>query len=132
MRSFVTMLWLLFALAVLVCGCGSTMRGSPDDDATATTGASASVAASTGAATGSGGAGTGGGGSSGAGGSAGGASCIPEPACTAAAPDPGTASPWKHASNALVAGGTPKHRGRDLFFRPGEPQWIIAKFAYGL
>jgi hypothetical protein len=26
---------------------------------------------------------------------------------------------------------TPNHRGRDLFVNPGDPQWIIAQFAYG-
>lgn len=25
----------------------------------------------------------------------------------------------------------PMHRGRDMFFRDGEPQWVLAKFAYG-
>ena len=27
--------------------------------------------------------------------------------------------------------GAPNHRGRDLFLTPGEPQWVIGKFAYG-
>jgi hypothetical protein len=26
----------------------------------------------------------------------------------------------------------PNHRGRDLFVNPGDPQWVIAQFAYGL
>lgn len=28
--------------------------------------------------------------------------------------------------------GAPNHRGRDLFVNPGQPQWVIAKFAYGV
>jgi len=28
--------------------------------------------------------------------------------------------------------GSPRHRGRDLFLRAGDPQWALAKFAYGL
>jgi hypothetical protein len=28
--------------------------------------------------------------------------------------------------------GSANHRGRDLFLNPGDPQWVLAKFAYGL
>ncbi|MFT3775984.1 MAG: phosphatidylinositol transfer protein [Minicystis sp.] len=74
--------------------------------------------------------------SSGTGGAGGvpGAWCAPIPACDTAPPDPGPAQPWTHdiASPIIVATGDPNHRGRDLYLNPGDPQWIIAKFAYGL
>jgi hypothetical protein len=55
-------------------------------------------------------------------------------ACDAPPPDPGPAEAWNHdfESPLIVATGAPNHRGRDLFLNPGDPQWIIAKFAYGL
>ncbi|MBI5496019.1 MAG: phosphatidylinositol transfer protein [Deltaproteobacteria bacterium] len=60
--------------------------------------------------------------------------CLPAPACDAAPPDPGAAAAWRHdiASPIIVATGSPNHRGRDLLLNPGDPQWVIAKFAYGL
>jgi hypothetical protein len=62
------------------------------------------------------------------------AMCAPIPACNTAPPAAGPAEPWNHsiASPIIVASGGPNHRGRDLFLNPGDPQWIIAKFAYGL
>ncbi len=74
-------------------------------------------------------------GAGGAGGDAGQATCTPwlPPACDAAPPDPGPARAWRDAlSLAIVLTGFPNHRGRDLFLLPGDAQWIIGKFAYGL
>ncbi len=69
-------------------------------------------------------------GSSGGTGGAGGASpsCMPLPACDAAPPDPGPQIAWNNGSPT----GKANHRGRDLFLNPGDPQWVIAKFAYGI
>lgn len=54
--------------------------------------------------------------------------CLPIPACNAAAPNPGTATGW----NSIIPPiGDPNHRGRDMFYNPGDPQWIMAKFSYG-
>jgi len=75
------------------------------------------------------------GGSGGAGGT-GGAACTPWVAPkTCAAPLPAlTQRSWHHSieSPLIVASGSSNHRGRDLFLVPGEPQWIIGKFAYGI
>lgn len=35
------------------------------------------------------------------------------------------------ATPLTVAAGSPRHRGRDLYLRAGDPQWALAKFAYG-
>ena len=60
------------------------------------------------------------------------ASCPPVPACDAAPPAPPPPAPWTRSASRLVAGsGSPNHRGRDLFLRAGDPQWILAKLAYG-
>jgi hypothetical protein len=53
------------------------------------------------------------------------------PACDARLPPLGPRRPFKHKRSSLVAVAEPRHRGRDLFLRPGSPQWVIAKFAYG-
>jgi hypothetical protein len=60
--------------------------------------------------------------------------CPLPPACDATPPDPGPARPWFHSfeSPIIVASGGANHRGRDLFLNPGDDQWIIGKFAYGL
>lgn len=60
--------------------------------------------------------------------------CFPIPACDASPPDPGAPAPWKHSIQTpiTVAQGAPRHRGRDQFYNPGDAQWIIGKFAYGL
>jgi phosphatidate phosphatase PAH1 len=63
-----------------------------------------------------------------------GAWCSPIPKCDAAGPSVGAAQSWNHsvASKLVTAAGSPNHRGRDLFLNPGDPQWILGKFAYGL
>lgn len=54
-------------------------------------------------------------------------------ACDEAPPEAGPAREWLHWDSSLaVASGSSNHRGRDLFLNPGDPQWVIAKFAYGL
>lgn len=59
--------------------------------------------------------------------------CITIPACDASPPDPGPARDWKHTTSSLIAwSGDPRHRGRDLFLNPGDEQWLIGKFAYGI
>lgn len=63
-----------------------------------------------------------------------GAWCTAIPKCDAAPPSLGAAKAWNHsvASPLVTAAGSPNHRGRDLFLNPGDTQWIIGKFAYGL
>lgn len=52
--------------------------------------------------------------------------------CSTAPPPPGASTPWRHfLSTIAVASGPPRHRGRDLFLREGDPQWALAKFSYG-
>lgn len=60
--------------------------------------------------------------------------CPPPPACDAPLPDLGETADWRHsiATPITVAMGSPRHRGRDLILREDEPQWALAKFAYGL
>jgi hypothetical protein len=59
--------------------------------------------------------------------------CFPLPACDAPAPDPGPARDWKNiTSSGVVLLGSANHRGRDQFYTPGDAQWILGKFAYGL
>jgi hypothetical protein len=47
-------------------------------------------------------------------------------------PDGGAKQPWKRGlESKAIAALEPNHRGRDLFFTPGEDQWVIGKIAYG-
>lgn len=112
--------------AFTAAGCGSA-ESNPSDP----TGGSTSQ--NTGG-DGAGGQGAGGAGAGGAGGGGvPGAWCQPIPTCDFPPPDPGQASDWNHLSSSITAGaGDPNHRGRDLYLNPGDPQWVIAKFAYGL
>lgn len=85
---------------------------------------------------GSGGSGSGGDGGSGNGSSSGGGgsggsaniTCPAIPACNAPLPNPGTATGW---NSIIPPFGDPNHRGRDMFYNPGDTQWIMAKFSYG-
>ncbi|HRI65705.1 MAG TPA: phosphatidylinositol transfer protein [Polyangium sp.] len=107
----------LFLLALWGCGSG----GSTD---ITTSGAGAS--GNNGGSGGNGNGGTGGG-EAGSGGSTN-ITCPVIPACDAPLPDPGTATGW----NSIIPPiGDPNHRGRDMFYNPGDAQWIMAKFSYG-
>lgn len=58
--------------------------------------------------------------------------CVPEPTCDAALPELGATTSWRHTLTPLTtAMGAARHRGRDLYLREGDPQWALAKFAYG-
>ncbi len=63
-----------------------------------------------------------------------GAACLPTLQCAAPTLLRSPARPWHHPikSRIDIAEGAPRHRGRDLFLTPGEPQTIVAKFAYGV
>ncbi|HWM86448.1 MAG TPA: hypothetical protein VNO33_11435 [Kofleriaceae bacterium] len=60
--------------------------------------------------------------------------CPPVADCeSASAPNTGSTRRFRHRRSAFVSAiGQPNHRGRDLLLRPGDPQLVIAKFAYGL
>lgn len=59
--------------------------------------------------------------------------CPALPACDIRLPDPGPALDWNDGQSVIVtAVGDPMHRGRDMFYNPGDPQWVLAKFAYGI
>lgn len=60
--------------------------------------------------------------------------CDPVPDCLAVPPpNAGPTISWEHTESYLVeASGSPRHRGRDMFYNPDEPHWAMAKFAYGL
>jgi hypothetical protein len=65
----------------------------------------------------------------------GGTTCTPyaPPKCDAAPPDPGPKRSFRHTSSSITAAtGFANHRGRDLFLRVGDPQWVLGKFAYGV
>ena len=58
--------------------------------------------------------------------------CDPPPACDAMPPPPGEALAWEHLeTNVIVLAGEPQHRVRDMFYVPGETQWLMGKFTYG-
>lgn len=44
-----------------------------------------------------------------------------------------SARPFRHHGSSVARSlGSPRHRGRDRFFRPGDAQVVLAKFAYGM
>lgn len=59
--------------------------------------------------------------------------CPPPPACDAVPPPYDPLEGWRHsiASPFATSQGAPRHRGRDLLLRETDPQWAIAKIAYG-
>jgi hypothetical protein len=67
-------------------------------------------------------------------GGAGPVECTPwvPPACDTAPPDPGARRSWRNGGSALLVAGGARHRGRDQLLPPAVPQWLIARFAYGL
>ncbi len=61
-------------------------------------------------------------------------SCDLRPACDAPLPDPGMIREFDHWTTRNVTVTQPggdRHRGRDLLLRADDPQWALAKFAYG-
>lgn len=58
--------------------------------------------------------------------------CPAVPACDAPPPNAGPNVSWQDTQSYLVvASGGDNHRGRDMFYNPGDTQWVLAKFAYG-
>ncbi len=59
--------------------------------------------------------------------------CGASPNYAMALPTPTRAMSWDHSigSRAVVLQGEARHRGHDVFVRANDPQWAIAKFAYG-
>lgn len=59
--------------------------------------------------------------------------CPPPPACDAPPPPYDPIEDWRHsiASPFATSQGAARHRGRDLLLRETDPQWAIAKIAYG-
>jgi LNS2 (Lipin/Ned1/Smp2) len=109
------------AMGAAACGSSGDINAPTSDVSASGSGGAASGATGTGSAGGSGESATG-------------AWCKPIPACDAPPPDPGAKGSWNHTieSPIIAAIGNPNHRGRDLFLNPGDAQWIIGKFAYGL
>ena len=57
------------------------------------------------------------------------------PSCQSAPPpNPGPKARWNNVlkTKLTTAMGSARHRGRDLFLLPGDDQWVLAKFAYGI
>ncbi len=136
---------LVGALACVACAPGGGREASGGQATTsgtgtagetsATAGSTAATDGGTGTGNASGGAssGTTGGSSTGPGPDAGPAACPPVPACDGPLPDPGPAESWRHTSSELIVlSGSPNHRLRDMFYLPGDEQWLIGKFSYGL
>ena len=58
--------------------------------------------------------------------------CMPVPNCLAPLPEAGPLLEWEHFESSLVtASGSERHRGRDMFYNPGDAHWALGKFAYG-
>ena len=49
-------------------------------------------------------------------------------------PNPGPKVRWNNVlqTTLTTSMGSARHRGRDLFLLPGDDQWVLAKFAYGI
>lgn len=59
--------------------------------------------------------------------------CPQVPFCGAPLPDLGPERDWIHTSSSITAAtGFANHRGRDMFYNPGDDIWVMAKFAYGV
>jgi hypothetical protein len=58
--------------------------------------------------------------------------CMPVPSCDAPPPSAGPTLDWENFESNLVSNsGAVRHRGRDMFYNPGDAHWVMAKFAYG-
>jgi len=118
--------------ALLACSGSETVNTSPTTTTTSAHGGGGSGAATTTSTGGLGGQG-GQGGQGGSGATGGGAGCPPAPACDNTPPDPGQPQDWNNVSSSLIVlEGASRHRGRDLYLAPDDPQWVLGKFAYGL
>lgn len=58
--------------------------------------------------------------------------CAPIQSCDAALPDLGAKRGFRHVGSKVAAIQFANHRGRDMFYNPGDDVWVMAKFAYGL
>ncbi len=123
---------LLLTLALATAGCA-------DDAADTSSGAGGDGSASGSGGHGAGGStttgGTGGdtttGGTGGQGGAADG--CPDVLTCSAPFPDFGSEQGFIHTSSSITAStGFANHRGRDMFYNPGDDVWVMGKFAYGV
>src|SRR5690349_6544683 len=112
---------LVILAALSACSSGPTDTASTFGSGSASSGASGGNGGSGGESSGSSSGGNGTGGSSNV-------TCPAIPACNAPLPDPGTATGW---NSIIPPFGDPKHLGRDMFYNPGDTQWIMAKFAFG-
>jgi hypothetical protein len=61
-----------------------------------------------------------------------GAACPPPPRCDPTPPAVGPTEPFRRTISRVTTLGNPRHRGRDLYLRPGQPAWAMAKIAYGV
>jgi len=60
------------------------------------------------------------------------AECVPVPSCDAPPPSAGPTLDWENFESDIVSSsGAVRHRGRDMFYNPGDTHWVMAKFAYG-
>jgi hypothetical protein len=58
--------------------------------------------------------------------------CMPVPSCIAPLPSAGPTIDWENFESSVVTNsGSERHRGRDMFYNPGDTHWAMAKFAYG-
>lgn len=76
--------------------------------------------------------GTSDGGMAAGGGGASGTNCPDVLTCSAPYPNLGDARDWIHTSSSFTAAAFDNHRGRDMFYNPGDEIWVMAKFAYGV
>lgn len=66
------------------------------------------------------------------GGGAPGTNCPNVLSCSAEYPDLGEPRDWIHTGSAFTAASFDNHRGRDMFYNPGDEIWVMAKFSYGV
>lgn len=124
-----SLLSLALAGSILVFACAddevTTEGGGGDGAGTLTAGGDQGGTSSQGAGDPNGGSDSGGGGGVVIG------NCPATPTCSAPYPDVGPERDWNHTSSSITASFFDIHRGRDMFYNPGNTIWVIAKFAYG-
>ncbi len=58
--------------------------------------------------------------------------CPPVPSCDVPLPAAQPLLDWEHFESSFVTdSGNERHRGRDMFYNPGDTHWAMGKFAYG-